>query len=342
MDFPSVSTIKKGFQNPKKAAYYIYDNILEYSYRVPSVLVSASVGPIGKNIFSENWDLLIILDTGRVDALQELADEYDFISDINSIRSAGANTSEWISATFTHSYIDEIQKSTYLCANGCAKAILQDSRPENIPLNESYLTYKLLSAFDTVSDEDLDCFENIWKFEPTGEEGPRGHKQGGPPPRYVTDRAITHGREHNPDRLICHYHQPHAPYTINALKEDRELREYENSSSSYIKRTGNKKKPWNAYLDELRYVLDDIEVLLDNIDAEKVIISADHGNLFGELGVFSHPIGSLHPKAREVPWITTTATDTGEYDPETPAPSDTDMKTDKNIDQVLEALGYKF
>jgi hypothetical protein len=37
---------------------------------------------------------------------------------------------------------------------------------------------------------------------------------------------------------------------------------------------------WEAYLDNLRYVLDNIEELLQNVDG-KVVISADHGELFG-------------------------------------------------------------
>jgi hypothetical protein len=333
---------EKGIRNPKKATYFAYERFLEYSYRVPSVFLSATFGPIGKNVFSEDWDLLIILDTGRVDALTQVADEYEFITNVNSVRSVGAATSEWIAATFTNSHINDINETSYICANGCAKEILDNSRPKNVSFAESYLTYKLLSLFNTISEEELQVFENIWRFEPRGEDGPRGHKQGGPPPRYVTDRAITHARVNNPDRLICHYHQPHAPYTVNALKEDRKLRAYEDIGTPYLTEGGNKAKIWNAYLDELRYVLDDVELLLTNIDAEKVIISADHGNAFGELGVFSHPIGSLHPKIRQVPWITTTGTDTNDYNPETPAPSATAEKSDKNAEQLLQALGYKF
>lgn len=334
--------IRKILNNPKKAVYKLHDTVLDYSYRPLVVLSGCLLGSVGQNIFSQDWDVLIILDTCRIDAIQEVSEEYAFINDINEVRSVGAVTSEWLAATFTDSHINIIHDTTYLSANGCAQEVLENDRPSNLSLTESHLTYRLLSLFNSVSDTELLDFENIWMFEPTGEDGPRGHREGGPPPRYVTDRAITHGRQGEQSRLICHYHQPHAPHTANAVEEDRELYEHERNVNTYIKQTGDYESVWETYLDELRYALDDIELLLSNIDADEVIITADHGNAFGELGVWGHPIGSLHPKIRNVPWVTTTATDTGEYEPSTPAPSVADQTTEKTVSEVLNALGYKF
>lgn len=58
-------------------------------------------------------------------------------------------------------------------------------------------------------------------------------------------------------------------------------------------------------------VLEIVVVLLKNYGADKAIITADHGGLFGEMGIYSLPVGILHPKLRHVLWIEVTASDKG-------------------------------
>jgi hypothetical protein len=120
------------------------------------------------------------------------------------------------------------------------------------------------------------------------------------------------------------------------MAEDRDLHECE------IEYSTAPEAAWEAYLDELRYVLDDVELLLENYDANRVVITADHGEAFGEYGIFGHPIGSLHPKVRTVPWAVTSATDTRTYEPNTAPPSTREEATSQNAEETLEALGYKF
>jgi len=147
-------------------------------------------------------------------------------------------------------------------------------------------------------------------------------------------------REENCDRLLLHYLQPHSPWVANALDEDRELERYEDDWWGYLTETGDRETVWEAYLDDLRYVLDDVELLLDNIDAEKVVISADHGEAFGEYGILGHKIGSLHPEVRKVPWAVTTAEDSQTYTPTVEEPDSSGMSLE-DVDRQLEALGYK-
>ncbi|PSP48877.1 hypothetical protein BRC67_12005, partial [Halobacteriales archaeon QH_3_68_24] len=45
-----------------------------------------------------------------------------------------------------------------------------------------------------------------------------------------------------------------------------------------------------AYLDNLRIVLDEVAVLLENIDADTVAITTDHGEAFGERNFYRHPV----------------------------------------------------
>jgi hypothetical protein len=180
--------------------------------------------------------------------------------------------------------------------------------------------------------------EYLFEYESVGEKGPLGHKEGGTPPRYVTDRGIEVARDGEFERLILHYLQPHPPYMARALNEDRALKKHERDWWEYLGETDDKNTIWETYLDELRYVLDDVELLLENVDAKQVVITADHGEAFGEYWEFGHKTGSIHPKVRNVPWVETSATDTESYEPEFDPPS---QDEDSDLSGQLEALGYK-
>lgn len=317
--------VKTGLKNPMLAVDQI---LLEHFYRVPVVLLEDRLS-IGTNVFSLDWDLLVLLDTCRVDALRAVADEYYFLDGVGEITSVGASSPEWIARTFTEEYANEIAKTAYLSCNGNAETVLKRDAPATDP---SYLTYRLLRRFDYVHADRLARFEKLWVHEPVGVEGPYGHVQGATPPRYLTDRAIELLRTESFDRTILHYHQPHNPYAALAMREGRDLHDYETQFRL------NPERAWESYMDELRYVLGDVAVLLQNVDAKRVVISSDHGEGFGEYGIYGHPIGSLHPRIRTVPWAVTTATDEGTHEPEATA-TDT---SGQSVNETLEALGYKF
>ncbi|MFC4407609.1 hypothetical protein [Haloarchaeobius iranensis] len=331
----NLDTLRKGLQAPDQA----FDaTVYELFYRIPATYLN-TLTTIGTNVFDEEWDVLLILDTCRVDALREVADEYDFLGDVGKIRSVGGRSPEWIAKTFHEDYRDTIAETAYLSANVYTDQILEDREHETIPLSETNLSYRLLGRIPNVDVDALGRCEYLFTYEGVGEEGPLGHVDGGTPPRYVTDRGIAVWREHDFDRMILHYLQPHSPYMANGIDEDRPLEQYETDWWGYLAETNDKETVWNAYLDELRYVLDDVELLLENLDAGTVAISSDHGEAFGEYWEFGHNNGSLHPHVRTVPWVTTTAEDRGEYTPVHDPPGASQSK--EELDRQLEALGYK-
>jgi arylsulfatase A-like enzyme len=153
----------------------------------------------------------------------------------------------------------------------------------------------------------------------------------------MTDRAITVGREHDPDRLLVHYMQPHEPYIAEALESKEPLDpRWKNPIEQLQQGNLDRETVWEAYLDNLRVVLDEVERLLENVDAERVVITADHGEAFGEYGFYEHPIGCPHPVVKQVPWATTTAVDRGTS---TPAAYERD-ETAPEVSDRLEDLGY--
>lgn len=153
----------------------------------------------------------------------------------------------------------------------------------------------------------------------------------------VTDVAIDAGREHadSRDRMIVHYMQPHFPGIPEPIGHGNK---FDNVWKGLMVGRGDRDGIWESYIENLRYVLDHVEVLLENVDADTVAITADHGNAMGEGGVYDHPLGVPIDCVKTVPWCTTSANDE-----RTRTPSVTRDESDVNttVNERLESFGYR-
>jgi len=292
----------------------------------------------GTNIYEEDWDCAIILDACRVDALQQVATEYEFIEVVESRVSVGSTSKEWIFRTFVNDYLDEVNETTYITDNTFSRDI--EANPDGIfnyvEIKETVLGRRREHAnklFETkvVDIDDFGGYDPVWKY--MSDNNPYGSTS---LPSDITDKAIHIGRNEDPDRMVIHYMQPHDPFLARAIDtgviEEFERRPFDEMRAGNV----NREELWDSYLDNLRLVLDEVERLLSNLDAEKVVITADHGELFGDV-LHSHGPGILHPDLRKVPWVETSAQDTDNCSPD-PIIRDSEDETD--AEQRLKDLGY--
>lgn len=266
----------------------------------------------GTPIFKEDWDVLVILDACRYDLMTEVADEYDWIRSCESRTSAGGASFDWMNANFNEQYEDNLSETVYVTGNGFSR---------------EHVDPTLFKAVD-----------EVWQYSWDNEEGTIQ-------PRPITDRAITQWRKRNPDQLIVHYMQPHRPFIAWENRPDTGLKlvdgEFEKKGNEFeLLQSGeiSKEAAWDGYKDTLRLVLDELEVLLENIDEEKIIVSADHGNAFGEWGVYAHLSHAPLSAIREVPWCEVETEYVGDYEP---ADYNTNVQiTDEDVQSRLADLGY--
>jgi hypothetical protein len=261
----------------------------------------------GEHVFERDWDVLLLLDACRVDLMAEVADEYDFLDSPETLHSVGSSSIQWIERTFADEYRDELQNTVYVTGNPFSKRVLADG--------------------------DLLALDEVWRYAWDDDRGTI-------PADPITDRAIAAGREHDYDRLVVHYMQPHFPSIPDPLSDGMNtstLGDGEGWDTPWhMLRRGelDEATVWASYRANLEYVLDDVATLLENLDADTVAISADHANAKGEWGIYGHP--KVPIKAiREVPWYETTARDTGAYEPELEPGVERGAIEDK-----LESLGY--
>jgi hypothetical protein len=163
------------------------------------------------------------------------------------------------------------------------------------------------------------------------------------PPDAVTDTAIEALERH--ERVIAWYQQPHAPYRtlVDAV---------ETLSADVIGNEDNGRLTvWNllrrgdltrteaviACADTLRWALDDIERLLRALPADAdVMLTADHGELFGAGGRWGHPKDRYHPQQLRVPRVPVDQTAVDQ-----PVTYGGDREPARDTDAQLAALGYR-
>lgn len=300
-----IDEIKRPFQPIKN--FGLYGIPLAASETVHRHLVS---GEQPTSIWTRNWDLLIVLDACRAEWAERVADDFDFIQSVDSIYSVGGHSDEWIKKTFDESHEDILTDTIYITGNHHAKW-----------MEESKFKY----------------FDNVNDYGGYPEEFPA------PPAHVVTDRAIQATRDRDWDKCIVHYMQPHKPFlkrTGNRTEVELAA-EWSLGYEMYRKHFAGevtKKEIEDGFVQNLRYVLEEVEHLLNNVDAPKVVITSDHGNSLGERYLWDHSRGVHHPSMRRVPWIETTAADNNTISPDEYQQKDYDPA---EVKENLKRLGYR-
>lgn len=298
----SISHIRAdGVGGVSEALYPVYKKGLHQLFRITRG---------GQPIYQSDWDLLIVLDGCRLDLMKEVAGEFPYIDHVGRKRSVDTMTREWMKKNFTDEFTDEMSNTAFLSGNPHSDWLLDA--------------------------EDFLLLDEVWKYGWDDELGTL-------PPRPLTDRAISVARTESPPRMIVHYMQPHYPFIPTpgldkGIDIDRfgEL-PWANVWDRLRKGDITEATVWEGYCENLKHVLDDVELLLENVDAETVVITADHGNAVGEWGIYGHPIHMPVDAVQLVPWVETSATDNHTHEP-------ADYKARNIRDDVearLKQLGYK-
>jgi hypothetical protein len=268
------------------------------------------------------WDYCLVLDACRYDVFSEVYEEY-LRGTLEKRESNASSTPEWAYRTFTGDH-----DIAYFSGNPFINDL-------GIPLNE--LKWGASCDYEwTASDHISDVFD-VWK---TGWDDDLGTV---PPESLADAFRNNQSAIERTERTVLHYMQPHAPYLSRGngqkLRQiQKGIRKQENGDGesrlsavgdairpkvesalegselaqkaglwleldpTNLVRNGTREAAMELYEENLRIVLDAVSDLVDTLDG-RVVVTADHGEAFGEQGVWEHHIETHIPALLEVPWL---------------------------------------
>jgi len=270
--------------------------------------------------FSEDWDTLVVLDACRYDAFAATS---DLDGELDWKLSSGSATLDWLRASVgDRDFFDTV----YVGANP------RISRYEG-------QFHHVDHVWDWGWDDDLNVT----------------------PPEPVTDAALRAAEEYPNKRLVVHYMQPHAPYIGPTSREELGIgtgdapgrrralggtvdgTDWDNSAHRLRRGEIAARTAIRGYCENIGIVLPEVDRLLGALSG-RTVVSADHGEMFGERGwpyprrLYGHPNRAPAFKLRQVPWLVSETGDRRSITADPPAVEgtfDADGVRDK-----LHDLGY--
>ena len=258
-------------------------------------------------IWSGEWDALLILDACRYDAFSKVIHEF-LDGELKPVLSPASMTMSWLKEVWgprTWRNVIYVSATPMVSKRGVFKGFDAGGKFLDV-----------IEVWDRGWDENLSTV---------------------PPSRVnlAVRAALTklrlRGLRYPKDcKLVIHYIQPHAPYitlqhVVKAIRSNEALRN--EVIDINLRRVGKpagkfsidylligflrnmlgsgkdvRKVIREAYLENLRWVLRHVAELVTRLKG-RVVITADHGELLGEYGLYFHPDLPL-PTLRIVPWFT--------------------------------------
>ncbi|MGQ4891986.1 MAG: hypothetical protein ACP6IP_05805 [Candidatus Njordarchaeia archaeon] len=252
----------------------------------------------GFRVLDEGWDYLIIIDACRFDAFLEAYKKRKMRGKLEYRVSRGASTVEFLKENFSR---DKFYRDiVYVTANPFVNKLFRKNFYKIIP---------------------------VWKTDWC-------EKKSTVLASSVYKHAVFAAHKYRGKKLIIHFMQPHFPYVNYDVKDEsmKQLREHilnNKAGDIWIKIDDcrNKIRPLlkvfhqgfflelspkelkKYYMDNLHYVLDYVEKLVDILPG-KVVVTSDHGEAFGEkvskilpIRVYGHLVGIRIPSLVIVPWL---------------------------------------
>lgn len=255
--------------------YTLYRQLLRANRAYYTRGFTHDYNPRGVDVFSEDWDILVILDACRYDSLSNA----DLLPGrLEARRSRGSATIEFLEGN--------------LAGRTLHDTVYVTGTPQVHRFSES-----LKVEFHDVL--------NVWRDPDKLWKAPDGRKA--VKPATMTQVAQEAAARFPNKRLVVHYTQPHVPF-FNPPVES--LRTPGNPYRKWLKGKidASAADLRTAYKANLELALSAVNDLMSTLDG-KTVITSDHGELLGEriaplpMRAWGHPHGTYVDELIEVPWL---------------------------------------
>jgi len=297
-EIPSRTPLSEILRSPGKIISELQDNYddrfwwkKQYRIRFLRPMHELLYSDDGISVMEEDWDNLIVLDACRADVFEGVADLEEFSSYERKISQA-SNTTPWTYKNFTGR---EFGDTVYVTATG----VVSKGAP--------HAFHRLVEVW---RDEERSDIESV----PTDDRTQQVL------PEHTVNRALETHEEYPNKRLITHFIPPHSPYFTTpellfgeysrgiSTKDEADTRPDPPRSVFEALQIGivDREEVKTAYREHFELGLRQAHRLASELPG-KTVITADHGELFGErsrspLQLYMHPSRLRCPKLITVPW----------------------------------------
>lgn len=304
-----LSQLKSGMRHPNLI-------LREFNRYYHLRLYTRRFNTAGVDVIEEDWDNLLILDACRYDAF---ASESSLPGELERKRSGASETVGFLKYNFRDR---DLHDTVYVTANPQLARHWDDIRPE----------------FHNVV--------NVWEDDGWDDE------LGTVRPQTTTEYAMQVANEYPHKRIIVHYIQPHYPFLDPESTFDKGHLEDDQSEEGnlwYRKMWGeldvSAERLWELYIATLRKTLPHVEDLMESLSG-RTVVTADHGNMFGErsfpipIREWGHPHSTFTDELVTVPWLIDDRGERRSISAEEPVTRDR-TSVDEDVASRLDDLGYK-
>ena len=251
-------------------------------HRLPNQLIFL------RKLFCEDKFLLIILDACRADLFEHVYTKYIY-GKYFRVRAPAAITHEWFRIVFKDPVIKVLTKIKPITIYSCNPVINSKVRIRRFSVTDYIGKEYIIDLWELLWDESLQTVPP-WALN-----------------RFIKENGLA-------ERSIVWYIQPHYPWInyhelfkrlINVSKR-LNMNYGELLKHCVMRNIITHKDVLRGYLFNLHLVLKYVRELIDYAKRwgfNKIVITSDHGEAFGEFSVYWHPGGSVAPQLIVVPWL---------------------------------------
>lgn len=272
------------------------------------------------NQLVQDWDVLIILDACRYDTFSEIS---NLPGDLEFRISPASSTYHWLDKTVNG---NEFYDTVYVSAN---------------PRTHGYSNHfhEMIDVWDWGFDEDLKVAH----------------------PEKVSEATRNATEKYPNKRIVAHFMQPHTPFIGEYARNNIGIGTGDQPARARAHGENVDSEDWtietdlleqgettyeqvmDGYRENLEIVLTEVESLMRDLEG-KIIVTADHGEMFGEVAwpfpkkVYAHPGSLASVKLRKVPWLVHNDGKRPQISSENP--QRTNKIDDGKVSERLKYLGY--
>ncbi|WP_229120755.1 hypothetical protein [Halapricum desulfuricans] len=279
------------------------------------------------NFLESDWDYILVLDACRYDVFSEVYEDY-LEGDLEKRTSIGSSTPEWASKTFTGEH-----DLAYFSGNPFINDL-------GIPLNE--LKWGASSGYEWTATEHISNIIDVWQsgwdddLETVPPDSLNEAFYANQDAVEAAERTVIHymqphapylsrgtgqklkqiqkgikrqgaqqSQSEDEDGVLSSVVGTVRP-KVESVLDDSEFAQkmglWLELGPRAVMKDGTRGAAMNLYEENLRIAMESVVDLVEDLDGD-VVVTADHGEAFGEEGVWEHHIETHIPALVEVPWL---------------------------------------